>query len=195
MTSAEDLEPHIKELRGMDDVEEVRILGNTLGIGACKLLGEVLSTKKNLQVRIILPLPRACPRRLTNLSPPGRELRRHLHRPPPQRDPRGPQPPPQLRPQPPQALHRRPERQRLRHQHPCAARRVPLPARPPPAPLPQQQRPRAPLRHPRRRLPLQPAREEGGGPQGGQGSPGPRDGHLRAQPPRERVHDGLGQGV
>lgn len=59
MTSAEDLEPHIKELRGMDDVEEVRILGNTLGIGACKLLGEVLSTKKNLQVRIALPLPRA----------------------------------------------------------------------------------------------------------------------------------------
>ncbi|SPN96808.1 probable ran GTPase activating protein 1 [Cephalotrichum gorgonifer] len=50
MTSAEDLEPHIKELREMDDVEEVRFLGNTLGIGACKLLGEVLSTKKNLQI-------------------------------------------------------------------------------------------------------------------------------------------------
>ena len=50
MTSAEDLEPHIKELRDMEDVEEVRILGNTLGLGACKLLGEVLSTKKNLQV-------------------------------------------------------------------------------------------------------------------------------------------------
>lgn len=193
MTSAEDLEPHIKELRGMDDVEEVRILGNTLGIGACKLLGEVLSTKKNLQVRTAPP-PRLTPPPNKSLLP-DRELRRHLHGSPPQRDPRGPQPPPQLRPQPPQALHRRPERQRLRHQHPRAARRVPLPARPPPAPLPQQQRPRPALRHPRRRLPLQPPREEGGGSQGGQGGPGPRDGHLRAQPPRERVHDGLGQGL
>lgn len=51
LTSAEDLEPHIKELRDMEDVEEVRLLGNTLGIGACKLLGEILSTKKNLRVR------------------------------------------------------------------------------------------------------------------------------------------------
>ncbi|KAK1636578.1 ran GTPase activating protein 1 [Colletotrichum phormii] len=43
-----DLEPHIAELRSTD-VEEVRFLGNTLGVGACKLLGEVLATKKNLQ--------------------------------------------------------------------------------------------------------------------------------------------------
>jgi Ran GTPase-activating protein 1 len=47
-----DLEPHIVDLRSMDDVEEVRLLGNTLGVGACKLLGEVLATKKNLQVCI-----------------------------------------------------------------------------------------------------------------------------------------------
>ncbi|KAF7543152.1 hypothetical protein G7Z17_g10976 [Cylindrodendrum hubeiense] len=44
-----DLEPHIAELRA-NDVDEVRLLGNTLGVGACKLLGEVLATKKNLQV-------------------------------------------------------------------------------------------------------------------------------------------------
>ena len=50
LDTAEDLEPHIAELRAMDDVEEVRLLGNTLGIGACKLLGEVLATKKTLQV-------------------------------------------------------------------------------------------------------------------------------------------------
>lgn len=50
LDTAEDLEPHIAELRGMEDVEEVRLLGNTLGVGACKLLGEVLATKKNLQV-------------------------------------------------------------------------------------------------------------------------------------------------
>ena len=49
LDTAEDLEPHIAELRA-NDVEEVRLLGNTLGIGACKLLGEVLATKKNLRV-------------------------------------------------------------------------------------------------------------------------------------------------
>lgn len=51
LDTAEDLEAHIADLRAMDDVEEVRLQGNTLGIGACKLLGEVLATKKSLQVR------------------------------------------------------------------------------------------------------------------------------------------------
>ena len=51
LTTAEDLEPHIAGLRAMEDVEEVRLLGNTLGVGACKLLGEVLATKKTLRVR------------------------------------------------------------------------------------------------------------------------------------------------
>lgn len=50
LDSAEDLEPHIAGLRAMNDVEEVRIHGNTLGVGACKLLGEVLATKKTLRV-------------------------------------------------------------------------------------------------------------------------------------------------
>jgi Ran GTPase-activating protein 1 len=50
LDTAEDLEPHIAPLRAMDDVEEVHMLGNTLGIGACKLLGEVLATKKTLRV-------------------------------------------------------------------------------------------------------------------------------------------------
>lgn len=50
LDTAEDLEPHIAELRALNDVEEVRILGNTLGVGACKLLGEVLATKKTLRV-------------------------------------------------------------------------------------------------------------------------------------------------
>ncbi|KAF4455415.1 putative ran GTPase activating protein 1 [Fusarium austroafricanum] len=49
LDTAEDLEPHIAPLRSAD-VEEVRILGNTLGVGACKRLGEVLATKKNLRV-------------------------------------------------------------------------------------------------------------------------------------------------
>jgi Ran GTPase-activating protein 1 len=51
-----DLEPHIAPLRSMEGVEEVRLLGNTLGVGACKLLGEVLATKKTLKVRSVLSI-------------------------------------------------------------------------------------------------------------------------------------------
>jgi Ran GTPase-activating protein 1 len=50
LTSAADVEPHIATLRSMTDVEEIRLQGNTLGIEACKVLGEVLETKKTLQV-------------------------------------------------------------------------------------------------------------------------------------------------
>ncbi len=53
LDTAEDIEPHIADLRAMKDVEEVRILGNTLGVGACKLLGDVLATKKTLRVRYL----------------------------------------------------------------------------------------------------------------------------------------------
>jgi len=53
LDTAEDMENHVQPLREMEDVEEVRILGNTLGIGACKLLGEILSTKKSLKVRFL----------------------------------------------------------------------------------------------------------------------------------------------
>ncbi|KAF3007183.1 hypothetical protein E8E14_003541 [Neopestalotiopsis sp. 37M] len=50
LDTAQDLEAHIADLRAMNDVEEVRLLGNTLGVGACQLLGEVLATKKSLKV-------------------------------------------------------------------------------------------------------------------------------------------------
>jgi Ran GTPase-activating protein 1 len=53
LDTAADLEPHIAPLRALDDVEEARFSGNTLGIEACKLLGEVLSTKKSLKVRLV----------------------------------------------------------------------------------------------------------------------------------------------
>lgn len=56
LTTAEDIEPHIKALRDNNDVEEVRFLGNTLGIGASEALAKVLETKKNLQVRYTPPL-------------------------------------------------------------------------------------------------------------------------------------------
>ncbi len=53
LDTAADMEPHIAALRAMDDVEEVRLLGNTLGVGACQLVGEILATKKSLRVRRI----------------------------------------------------------------------------------------------------------------------------------------------
>lgn len=55
LDTAEDLEPHVAPLRSQD-VEEVRILGNTLGVGACKSLGEILATKKNLRVCTCSPV-------------------------------------------------------------------------------------------------------------------------------------------
>ncbi|PHH73139.1 hypothetical protein CDD80_4023 [Ophiocordyceps camponoti-rufipedis] len=54
LDTAADLEPHVAQLRA-HDVEEVRLLGNTLGVEACKLLGEILATKKNLKVCLYLP--------------------------------------------------------------------------------------------------------------------------------------------
>jgi Ran GTPase-activating protein (RanGAP) involved in mRNA processing and transport len=50
LDSAADVEAHIKPLREMKDVEEVKFLGNTLGVEACKVIGEILETKKSLQV-------------------------------------------------------------------------------------------------------------------------------------------------
>ncbi|KUI65767.1 Ran GTPase-activating protein 1 [Cytospora mali] len=76
LDTAEDMEPYVKELRSMDDVEEVRLLGNTLGVGACKLLGEVLATKKSLQVanladiftgRLLAEIPEALSYLLTSI--------------------------------------------------------------------------------------------------------------------------------
>ncbi|KAL2271266.1 hypothetical protein VTJ83DRAFT_637 [Remersonia thermophila] len=76
LDTAEDLEAHIADLRAMDDVEEVHMLGNTLGVGACKLLGEVLATKKTLRVanladiftgRLLSEIPEALSSLLTSI--------------------------------------------------------------------------------------------------------------------------------
>lgn len=50
LDSAADVEPHIKLLKEMEDVEEVRFLGNTLGVEACRVIGEVLGEKTSLKV-------------------------------------------------------------------------------------------------------------------------------------------------
>jgi len=76
LDTAEDIEPHVAALRAMDDVEEVRLLGNSLGVGACKLLGEILATKKNLRVanladiftaRLLSEIPEALSSLLTSI--------------------------------------------------------------------------------------------------------------------------------
>lgn len=84
LDTAEDLEPHIEELKSMDDVEEVRILGNTLGVGACKRLGEVLSNKKSLQVSSQSLRLRRVEEAVSSNITPGRKPRRYLHWPPPE---------------------------------------------------------------------------------------------------------------
>ncbi|EAT77469.1 hypothetical protein HBH56_212780 [Parastagonospora nodorum] len=50
LTTAEDIEPHIQDLKAHDQVEEVRFLGNTLGVEASEALAKVLETKKSLKV-------------------------------------------------------------------------------------------------------------------------------------------------
>lgn len=98
LDTAADLEAHIAELRANDNIEEVRILGNTLGVEACKLLGEVLATKKNLSVSIFPHVLNI--HVLTNSHLLGRESCRYLHRSTSQRDPRSAFLPPYLHSQP-----------------------------------------------------------------------------------------------
>jgi Ran GTPase-activating protein (RanGAP) involved in mRNA processing and transport len=81
LTTAEDIEPHIQALKENNDVEEVRFLGNTLGIEACEALAKVLETKKSLKVRLYFS-PFEPITDVTDTRP-GRKLRRHFHRPSP----------------------------------------------------------------------------------------------------------------
>jgi Ran GTPase-activating protein 1 len=50
LTTAADIEPHIQGLKSNDQVEEIKFLGNTLGVEASEALAKVLKTKKNLKV-------------------------------------------------------------------------------------------------------------------------------------------------
>ncbi|KAH7077014.1 hypothetical protein BKA63DRAFT_411298 [Paraphoma chrysanthemicola] len=50
LTTAADIAPHIQALERNDAVEEVRFLGNTLGVEASAALATVLQTKKSLKV-------------------------------------------------------------------------------------------------------------------------------------------------
>lgn len=48
--SAQDLEPYLTELKGLEDVEEVIFGGNSLGVEACQAIAEVLKSKSKLKV-------------------------------------------------------------------------------------------------------------------------------------------------
>lgn len=50
LTTAADIEAHIQDLKSNDHVEEIRFLGNSLGIEASEALANVLETKKTLKV-------------------------------------------------------------------------------------------------------------------------------------------------
>jgi len=50
LTTAEDIELHIQDLKSNDQVEEIKFLGNTLGVEASEALAKVLQTKKSLKV-------------------------------------------------------------------------------------------------------------------------------------------------
>lgn len=76
LDTAEDIDAHIKDLKANDEVEEVRFLGNTLGIGASETLAKVLESKKKLQVanfadvftgRLLTEIPTALSHLLTSL--------------------------------------------------------------------------------------------------------------------------------
>lgn len=52
LTSREDAEPYVAALREMgNDVREIHLGGNTLGVEACEALAEVIKTKSSLEVR------------------------------------------------------------------------------------------------------------------------------------------------
>jgi len=50
LDTAEDIAPHIETLRHSTDIKEVRLLGNTLGIGASEALAKALESQKDLEV-------------------------------------------------------------------------------------------------------------------------------------------------
>lgn len=49
LDTAEDLAPHVASLIDNEAVEEIHLSGNTIGVGACSALADILRTKKNLK--------------------------------------------------------------------------------------------------------------------------------------------------
>jgi hypothetical protein len=51
--TAEELEPHLSVLKDMDEVEVVRLGGNSLGVEACRAIAQVLGGKTKLKVGLL----------------------------------------------------------------------------------------------------------------------------------------------
>jgi Ran GTPase-activating protein 1 len=68
LDTAEDIAPHIEALKANPDVLEIRLGGNTLGVGASEALGDVLKTKTKLQTADFADIFTA---RLLNEIPPA----------------------------------------------------------------------------------------------------------------------------
>lgn len=58
LNTREDMQPYIDVLdkMGDDNVREIRLGGNTLGVEACQALAESIKKQKSLQVRLLLSL-------------------------------------------------------------------------------------------------------------------------------------------
>ncbi|KDN45218.1 RNI-like protein [Tilletiaria anomala UBC 951] len=50
LDTAADIEPHLEELRAIENLEEIHLGGNTLGVGACQALAKELEQKRSLKV-------------------------------------------------------------------------------------------------------------------------------------------------
>ena len=50
LNSKEDISPYLAELEKIEPLHEIHLGGNTLGVGACQALADVLKTKKTLRV-------------------------------------------------------------------------------------------------------------------------------------------------
>ncbi|EKD19049.1 ran GTPase activating protein 1 [Drepanopeziza brunnea f. sp. 'multigermtubi' MB_m1] len=66
LDTAADVEAHIKALRE-HDIEEIRLQGNTLGVEACKLLGEIANLADIFTGRLLNEIPQALSSLLTAL--------------------------------------------------------------------------------------------------------------------------------
>lgn len=190
LNSRADIETH---LAGVDPtvIEEIHLGGNTIGVEAALALADFLAKTTRLRVR--RPHLRLTPQPNLTDAPaptPGRELRRHLHRPPDLGDPARAFRHLRRADRQADARRDRPERQRVRRALRRPARPLPLLRALPPRPQAQQQRPRPRRRHRHRRRATH-ARELAS-----QGHAlEPPDRHLRPQSARGRLRHRVGGGA
>ena len=55
--TAQELEPYLSDLKNLDNVEEVHLGGNSLGVEACQAIAEILKVKMVLKVSNVETCP------------------------------------------------------------------------------------------------------------------------------------------